>query len=217
MAMLHFVLRRLGFMQCALVACVMMGCAGHFPVESLERQDERTGITIATLVQPLAFIETGLYDPLTRDQKQPSIIYVGPVAWDTMGDYSYLLWVQVAPGVGGHRLDDIRAHGAVKLQLDDGPVELSALKMPTKASDPYSPILPVGETAYFPVDIALLKRMAASQRISLQIRAGDLTSVDFKPLQEARAALEKFVIDEGIVADSSSNSYHPDKKAGLNR
>jgi hypothetical protein len=204
-------------MRCLALACLLVGCAGHFPVESLERQDERTGITIATLAQPLAFIETGIYDPLIPDQKQPIMIYMGPVAWDTMGEYSYLLWFQVAPGVGGHRLDDIRSHGAVILQLDDGAVELSVLKIPTKASDPYSPILPVGEKAYFPINVALLKRMAASQRISLTIRAADLTMVDFKPLQEARAALEKFVTDEGAVDDASPNSYHAGKQAGLYR
>ncbi len=211
------VLRCLGSNRCALIACLLTGCASHFPVESVERQDERTGITIATLVQPLAFIETGIYDPLVPDQKQPTILYVGPVAWDRMGYYTYLLWFQVAPGVGGHRLDDIRAHGAVHLQLDDGPVELSALEMPTKESDAYQPILPTGETAYFLVDVALLKRMAASHRISLMIRAGDLTMVDFLPLQETRAALEKFVIDEGLVDSSLSNSYHADKRAVSNR
>ncbi len=215
--MVHLAVQRLASMQCASVACLLMGCAGHFPVESLERQDETTGITIATLAQPLAFVETGIYDPLIPDQKQPSIIYMGPVAWDTMGEYSYSLWFQVAPGVGGHRFDDIRAHGAVSLQLDDGSVELSALKKPTKASDPYPPILPVGEKADFPIDVALLKRMAASQRISLTIRAADLNMVDFKPLQEARAALEKFVVDEGVVDEASASSYHAGKQAGLNR
>jgi hypothetical protein len=58
---------------------------------------------------------------------------------------------------------------------------------------------PIGQTAYFPIDVALLKRMAVSQRLALNIRAGDLTMVDFIPTQETRAALTQFVIDRGIL------------------
>jgi hypothetical protein len=199
MTILHPSLVRLGAIQCALIAGLLVGCAGQAPVESVERQDERTGITVATLAQPLTFTETGIYDPLAPDQAQATMIYLGPVAWDRMGNYSYLLWVQLAPGVGGHRIDDIRARGAIRLQLDDGPVELTALTMPTKVGDPYPPIAPVGETAYFTADGALLRRMAASRRISLKIRAADLTPVDFLPLQETRGAFEKFVIDQDLV------------------
>jgi hypothetical protein len=162
--------------------------------------DETTGVTIGALLRPMAFVETGIYDLLVPD-KQPSIVYIGPVEWDRSGDFSYLLWVQVAPGVGGHRLDDIRARGAVNLKLDDGPVELSALDAPVVASSPYRPIAPVGQTAYFPINVALLKRMAASQRLALNVRAGDLTMVDFIPMQETRAALKQFIIDRGIAND----------------
>jgi hypothetical protein len=190
---------RRGAVHCALIAGLLVGCASHVPVESVERQDERTGITVATLAQPLTFTETGIYDPLSPDHNQATLIYMGPVAWDRMGNYSYLLWFQVAPGVDGHRIDDIRARGAISLQLDGGPVELSAITTPTKVGDPYPPIAPVGETAYFTVDLPLLKRMAASRKISLKIRAADLSLVDFLPLEESRAALEKFVSDQDSV------------------
>ena len=162
--------------------------------------DERTGMTMGALLQPMAFIETGIYDLLIPD-KQPSIVYIGPVEWDRSGDFTYLLWVQVASGVGGHRLDDIRARGAVNLKLDDGPVALSALEQPVAASSPYRPMVPVGQTAYFSINVALLKRMAASQKLALNVRAGDLTIVDFIPTQETRAALKQFMIDRGISYD----------------
>ncbi len=157
-------------------------------------------MTMGALLQPMAFVETGIYDLLVPD-KQPSIVYIGPVEWDRSGDFTYLLWVQVAPGVGGHRLDDIRTRGAVNLQLDDGLVALSALELPVVASSPYRPMAPVGQTAYFAIDVALLKRMAASQRLALNVRAGDLTMVDFIPMQETRAALTQFMIDRGIAHD----------------
>jgi hypothetical protein len=186
--------------QFALIVWFLAGCASQSPVKSVEMLDERTGLTMGALPEPMAFIETGIYDLLVPD-KQPSIVYIGPVEWDRSGDYSYLLWVQVAPGVGGHRLDDIRARGALNIKLDDGPVALSALERPVVAGSPYRPMAPVGQTAYFPIDVALLKRMATSQRLALNVRAGDLTMVDFIPTQETRAVLRQFIIDRGLAYD----------------
>jgi hypothetical protein len=188
---------RLRSIPFALIVWFSAGCASQSPVKTVEMLDQRTGMTMGALPQPMAFIETGIYDLLVPD-KQPSMVYIGPVEWDRSGDFSYLLWVQVAPGVGGHRFDDIRASGALSLKLDDGPMTLSALDIPVAASSPYRPQSPVGQTAYFPIDVALLKRMAASQRIALNIRAGDLSMVDFIPLQETRAALKQFIRDRGI-------------------
>ncbi len=164
-------------------------------------QDEATGMTIGALPKPMEFIETGTIDLLAADKPQPSIVYIGPVEWDRSGDFTYLLWVQVAPGVGGHRLDDIGARGAVNLKLDDGPVELSAVDLPVVASSPYRHRAPVGQIAYFSLDVALLKRMAASHRLTLHVRAADLTMVDFIPMQDTRAALTQFMIDRGIAHD----------------
>jgi hypothetical protein len=196
----HEASRRLRSFQFTLIVGLLAGCASQSPVKSVEMLDQRTGLTMGALIQPMAFIETGIYDLLVPD-KQPSIVYVGPVEWDRSGDFSYLLWVQVAPGVGGHRLDDIRARGAVNLKLDDGAVVLSALDLPVVPSSPYRPMPPVGQTAYFSIDVPLLKRMAASRRLALNVRAGDLTMVDFIPTQETRAALTQFMLDRGIAHD----------------
>jgi hypothetical protein len=43
--------------------------------------------------------------------------------------------------------------------------------------------------------------MASSRRIVLDVRAGDLTMVDFVPRQDAREALKQFMIDREIAAD----------------
>ena len=36
---------------------------------------------------------------------------------------------------------------------------------------------------------------------ALKVRAGDLTMVDFIPMQETRAALEQFINDRGLAND----------------
>ncbi len=189
---------RLRCVQFALIGCLLAGCASQSPVKSVEMLDERTGMTMGALARPMAFIETGIYDLLVPE-KQPSIVYIGPVEWDRSGKFTYLLWIEVSPGIGGHRLDDIHTRGAVNLKLDDGPVTLSALELPVAAGSPYHPIVPVGQTAYFSIDVALLKRMAASEKLALNVRAGDLTMVDFVPMQETRAALKQFLIDRDIA------------------
>lgn len=190
---------RLSSLPSVLLACLAAACASPPAVKSVEMLDQKTGITVGALLEPMPFVETGIYDLLVPD-KQPSIVYFGPVEWDRSGAYSYLLWMQVAPGVGGHRLDDIRAHGAVNVTLDDGQVALSVLETaPAASSPPYQPVPPVGQTAYFSIDVPLLKRMAASQRLVLNLRAADLTTVDFTPTQATSAALKQFVIDRGVV------------------
>lgn len=181
-------------------ACFLAGNVSLSAVDSVEMLDQATGMTIGAMSRPMAFIETGIYD-LLAPNKQPSILYIGPVEWDRSGDFSYLLWVQVAPGVDGHRLDDIRARGAVNLKLDDGPVELAVLEGPVVAMSPYRTVAPVGQTAYFTINAALLKRMASSRKIVLHVRAGDLTMVDFNPLHETRADLQQFILARGIVDD----------------
>ena len=196
--------------QSVMIALFLAGCADQSSVKSVELLDERTGATMGALREPIAFIETGLYDLLATSPQQASvstwgpqfrILYLGPVEWDRSGEYTYGLWVQVAPGVGGHRLDDIRARGAVTLKLDDGPVTLSTIDLPKEARSPYSPMLPWGKTTYFAIDVAVLKRMAASKKTVLTFRAADLTMVEFIPFQEPNTALTRFLHERGITVD----------------
>jgi|SRR5271165_5913575 len=187
--------------QSVMIVLFLAGCADQSSVKSVELLDERTGVTMGALQEPIAFIETGLYDLLATSLKQASIIYLGPVEWDRSGEYTYGLWVRVAPGVGGHRLEDIRAPGAVTLKLDDGPVTLSRIDLPKEASSPYSPVGPWGQTAYFAIDVAMLKRMATSKKIVLNVRAADLTMVEFIPTQETSTALMQFMRERGVTVD----------------
>jgi hypothetical protein len=44
----------------------------------------------------------------------------------------------------------------------------------------------------------MLKRMAASRKMVLNLRASDLTRVDFVPIDPPRVALEQFIHDRDI-------------------
>lgn len=182
----------------ALSCCCLASCASDPSVPSVELFDERTALTMVAMPQPLAFAEAGIEDVLVPD-KQPTLVYVGPVEWDRSGVLTYALWMQVAPGVGGQRMDDILAHGAVRMTLDDGAVELSAKKQPVLGNSPYVPIPPVGQTAFFPIDLALLQRMAASKHLALTLRTADLNTADFLPLQATPETLQQFMADRGIA------------------
>ena len=85
---------RLRPVHCALIACLLAGSASPSAVKSVEVLDEVTGMTMGALLRPMAFIETGIFDLLVPD-KQPSIVYIGPVEWDRSGDFSYLLWIRM--------------------------------------------------------------------------------------------------------------------------
>jgi hypothetical protein len=76
---------------------------------------------------------------------------------------------------------------------------IASLSAGCASQSPVKSVEMLGQTAYFPVDVALLKRMAASRKLALNVRAGDLTMVDFIPTQGTRAALKQFVIDRGIA------------------
>lgn len=182
-----------------MLALLIAGYAGT--VQSVEILDEGTGMTAGVLQKPMAFIETGLFDLLDTDPKQASIVYLGPVEWDRSGEVFYVLWVQIAPGVGGHRLDDIRARGAVSLQLDDGPMALSVVELPKVTSSPYRPMVPVGDMAYFGLDLGMLRRLANSRKVLLKLRAADLTKVDFTSTQESRTAFKQFMQERGIAEE----------------
>jgi hypothetical protein len=191
----RFGARRLG----AIIVLLLAGCATQNAPPTVDILDETTGMTAGALPVPLAFMETGIFEDVANPvSTQASIAYIGPVEWDRSGQVQYMLWVQIAPGVGGHRLDDISAPGAVNLRLDDGTMPLSAVLVSKVTTHPYQPREPVGQAAYFALDAAMLKRMADSQKLVLHFRAADLSEVDFMPMHEPRDALQQFVHDRGV-------------------
>jgi hypothetical protein len=182
-----------------IIVVLLAGCATENAVPTVDILDETTGMTAGALPSPLEFMETGIVEDVANPAPtQASMAYVGPVEWDRSGQVQYMLWVQIAPGVGGHRLDDISSPGAVNLRLDDGPMPLSAVVVSKVTTHPYQAREPVGQAAYFALDAAMLKRMADSQTFVLDLRAADLSEVNFKPMHEPRDALQQFVRDRGV-------------------
>lgn len=181
------------------VAGLLAGCAGESAIKPAEVLDERTGVTVGALQEPIEFIESA---PGTAPGggNRTSFAYLGPVEWDKSGDISYGLWIHIAPGTDTP-VGDFHAPGAVTMILADGPVVLSRQDTPTAGSGPYRPVASWGQTAYFDLDVALLKRMAASDRIALKFSGAGASAgaVDFTATRETRATLEKFLRARGIT------------------
>ncbi|MGA2191074.1 MAG: hypothetical protein ABSH33_21360 [Steroidobacteraceae bacterium] len=182
-----------------LIAGLLAGCATQSSIKPSESLDERTGVTVGALQEPIEFVET-FQTPVAGNGKRTSFAYLGPVEWDRSGDITYGLWVHVAPG-SDRQVGDIRSQGAVTLILDDGPVVLSPMEAPNVGSGPYKPIASWGQTQYFGLDVAMLKRLAGSEKLSLSFRGVDQSNVDFAPMHETRATLQKFTQARGITDD----------------
>jgi hypothetical protein len=175
---------------------LLAGCASTKPAESL---DERTGITVGALQDPIEFVETAQNAALSGG-KRTSFAYLGPLEWDRSGEISYGLWLHVAPG-NDKPVADIRSEGSVRLNLDDGSVVLSPIDLSMAGVGPYRPVAAWGQTAYFQLDAAMLKRMAASQKLELNFRAPDESLVEFLPSHETHATLTQFLHARGITGD----------------
>jgi hypothetical protein len=185
--------------QAAIVVGMLAGCADQSSIKPAEIMDERTGITVGALQQPIEFVANpqNIGPP---GEKRPSFAYLGPIEWDRMGDISYGLWIHVAPG-NDRQLADIHGQGSVTLILDDGPLVLSPIEAPKLGHGPYQPIASWGQTAYFALDVAMLKRMADSQKLTIGFRSTDESTVDFTPTHETSTTLIQFEHARGITVD----------------
>ncbi len=175
---------------------LLAGCASGKPAEVL---DERTGTTVGALQDPIEFVETAQNAALMSG-KRTSFAYLGPLEWDRAGEISYGLWLHVAPG-NDKPVGDIHSEGSVRMNLDDGSVVLSPLDTSIAGVGPYRPIAAWGQTAYFQLDVAMLKRMAASQKLDLNFRAADESLVQFLPSHDTRTTLRQFLHARGITGD----------------
>ena len=175
------------------------GCATQSGTQSVEVLDEATGMTVASLKEPIELLPAVQNAPFARG-KRATFAYLGPVEWDSMGALSYGLWVHIAPGNDRHAAD-IHALSAVSLNLDDGPLELKPMDPPKLGRDPYHPLVSWGQTAYFDLPVQALRRMAASTKLVLAVQATDGSVIDFSPTQDTRAVLTRYVRGRGITGD----------------
>jgi hypothetical protein len=169
------------------------GCSSVPSIKPAEALDERTGMTVGSLEKPIELLQD--LQGIATPERRVSFAYLGPIEWDNMGTVSYGLWIHLAPGNDWH-FDDITTRGAVALALDDGSASLTVMDAPTLAHGPYRPVASWGQTGYFDVDLGLLKRMAASDKIELDFRAGDAV-VRFAAARNARDLLVQYLHARG--------------------
>src|SRR5579863_1024122 len=141
------------------------GCAASSRTAPVEALDERTGVTLGVLKEPIELVPS---HPEVGSTKRTTFAYLGPVEWDRSGTLSYGLWMHIAPGTD-RALLDIRRSAAPTLVLDDGVVALSRMEPPNRGRDAYKQAAPWGQIAYFDLDVPTLRRMAASRKLELDV------------------------------------------------
>jgi hypothetical protein len=156
-------------------------------------------MTLGVLKEPIELLPS-LQGTTFAAGKRATFAYLGPVEWDRMGTIAYGLWVHVAPG-NDRQPGDIREKGAVILILDDGPLNLSLMEAPKLGHEPYQQVVSWGQTAYFDLSVEALKRMAASTKVKLDVRAADGSTMNFSPASDTRDALTQYVQARGITGD----------------
>jgi hypothetical protein len=173
------------------------GCAGSSRTAPVEAFDERTGATLGVLTEPIELVPAHLE---VGGGKRSTFAYLGPVEWNRSGTLSYGLWMHIAPG-NDRALLDIRRSAAPRLVLDDGVVGLSPMEAPNRGRDAYKQAAPWGQVAYFDVDVATLRRMAASRKLELDVGAVDGSTVSFSPSSDTHAVLTRYLQDRGLTGD----------------
>lgn len=170
---------------------LLPGCAERPSIKPVESLDERTGVTVTSLKKSIELLPSAQFSALAP-HNDTSFAYMGPVEWNRSGEFSYGLWVHIAPG-NGAQFGDIHAAGAVTLILDDGPVVLTLMNTAKLGREPYPQVVSWGQTAYFSLTIETLRRMAASRKLELDIRALAGSVTGFTALLDMRAALAEYV------------------------
>jgi hypothetical protein len=185
-----------------LMLALLGACAAESskPVEYL---DDRTAMTVGVLKEPLEFVpalhQEGMHI-LGKLGKRLSFAYLGPIEWDRSGTLAYGLWVHVAPGTE-HVVGDIRAPAAITLNLDDATLTLVPMDAPQMGKSAYEPVAYWGQTAYYNLNVEMLKQMAASQKLEMQVATPDAGSIAFSPTSDTRAALTEFMKARGLTGD----------------
>jgi len=194
---------RVSLFQVALLLVLIAGCtirpAAPSTARGVEVLDERTGMTLATLKDPIELLPSVQVASVTFG-KRTSFAYLGPVEWNRMGTISYGLWVHIAPG-SDKQTGDIHVPGAVTLILDDGPIILSPIAAPGFGRDAYEAVVSWGQTAYFDLTVEMLRRMAASRKIALDVHAQDDSVIDFSTNKDFRSLLNGYMTGRDITAD----------------
>jgi len=177
----------------------VVGCTGQSAIKPVEDLDVSTGVTLGSLKEPIELLPNAQATAVVT-RKRVSFAYMGPVEWNRSGTLSYGLWIHIAPGTGAQP-GDIRASSALILVLDDGPLVLSTIEAPKLGRSPYQEAASWGQTAYFDLNVDMLKAMAASRKFELDVRAADGSTLIYSPSQDTRSTLTQYLQARGLTAD----------------
>ncbi len=195
-------------MRLPLVAiCLFMllsACSTPTTIKPVEYLDDRTAMTVGSLKEPIELVpslkQAGGLHLITNLGKRLSFAYLGPVEWDRSGSIVYGLWVHIAPGTD-RPIADIRSNAALTLVLDNGTRVLRPIDAPQLGRGAYQPVASWGQTAYFELTVEMLKQMAASAMLQLDVRAADDSVVSFVATGETRETLTNYLHSRGITGD----------------
>lgn len=179
----------------------LAGCAAQTSTKPVEYLDERTAATVGALKEPIEFMPNlGIVAADRAHGKQISYAYLGPVEWDKAGQYQYGLWMHVVGG-SGWTPADIQTPAAVSVLLDDESITLVPMSGPKLGRDAYKPIASWGQTAYFELNVKMLQRMAASQKLELEVQGADGDKVRFLPTHATGPVLSEFISARSLTGD----------------
>jgi len=180
----------------ALLVVWLAGCETQSSVKPVETLDERTGVTVGALKEAIELVQNAVLSL----RRRATFAYIGPVELDRAGTISYSLWIHIAPG-NDHQPADIHSPGALTLVLDDASFVLSAIDGPQLGHDPYQGAVAWGQTAYFNLDVGMLKHMATSRKLDLDVRATKGSIIHFAPTLDTRPVLTQYLQARGITGD----------------
>jgi len=195
---------RLPLIAVVVSSVLMNACGTPGSIKPVEYLDDRTAMTVGSLKEPIELVPSlrqgGGLRIITNIGKRVSFAYLGPVEWDRSGSIVYGLWVHIAPG-NDRPIADIRSNAAITIVLDNGTRVLTPIDAPQLGRGAYQPVASWGQTAYFELTVEMLKQMAASQKLELNVRAADDSIVNFVASGDTRETLSDYMHARGITAD----------------
>ena len=186
-----------------IVLMLLCACGTSSSIKPVEYLDDRTAMTVGSLKEPIELVPSlrqGGLHVIASLGKRLSFAYIGPVEWDRSGSIVYGLWVHIAPG-SDRPIADIRANAALTIVLDNGTRVLTPIDAPQLGRGAYQAVASWGQTAYFELTVEMLKQMAASEKLELNVRAADDSIVNFVASGDTRGTLTGYLHSRGITDD----------------
>jgi hypothetical protein len=195
---------RLPAVAVTLTILLLSACSTPSSIQPVEYLDDRTAMTVGSLKEPIELVPSlrqgSALRVITNLGKRVSFAYLGPVEWDRSGSIVYGLWVHIAPGTD-RPIANIRSNAALTVVLDTGTRVLTPIDAPQLGRGAYQPVASWGQTAYFELTVEMLKQMAASEKLELNVRAADDSIVNFVASGDTRETLTDYLHSRGITAD----------------